>query len=282
MIRDRYTRALSTLNETRVTIARLSRRVDALLEQSAVADYAHLARSGTAVSGISQPDSRRALLETLHLVGVEAHAFVDIGSGSRAGTTGFLARRLGWKGVFADISEHAIGKISRAYRDFDVEAVCLEVTPDNVDELIGRLGVAPDLVKIDIDGYDYWVWKGMTIAPRLVVIEYNARFGLDPVTVPFGALPAKRVTGYHGASLRALSDLGARKGYCLIGCNHEGTNAFFGRADTAATAVAKTPEEAWRPILSHLDPGDVPRATTQVLREIGKRRLPLERVGGSA
>ncbi len=38
-------------------------------------------------------------------------------------------------------------------------------------------------------------------------------------------------TSHTGASLKALGELGARKGYSLVGCNISGVNAFFVRDD---------------------------------------------------
>jgi len=51
------------------------------------------------------------------------------------------------------------------------------VNAENVDALIAQGGVsgATDLLCIDINDNDYWVWQAVTaIRPRVVVIEYNA------------------------------------------------------------------------------------------------------------
>jgi hypothetical protein len=60
---------------------------------------------------------------------------------------------------------------------------------ENIDELIGQ-GVGAgeiDLLSIDVDGNDYWLWKAISsISPRVVIAEYNASFGPDrAVTVPY-------------------------------------------------------------------------------------------------
>ncbi|MFP4172296.1 MAG: hypothetical protein ACLFV4_05225 [Candidatus Hydrogenedentota bacterium] len=109
------------------------------------------------------------------------------------------------------------------------------VTRDNINSLLNEAGVSGeiDLLVVDIDGNDYWVWDALeAIEPRVVVIEYNASFGREQaVTIPYQAR-FDRMRGhpsgfYHGASLAALELLGRKKGYGLAGCESNGVNAFF-------------------------------------------------------
>ncbi|MGB9041189.1 MAG: hypothetical protein WCC81_01810 [Pseudolabrys sp.] len=51
------------------------------------------------------------------------------------------------------------------------------VTAENINPLFEQAGVTGeiDLLSIDIDYNDYWIWKPITaVSPRVVVIEYNA------------------------------------------------------------------------------------------------------------
>ena len=63
------------------------------------------------------------------------------------------------------------------------------ITAENVNELIKKNGISGevDLLSIDMDGVDFWIWKAITcIIPRVVVLEYNNRWGADQsVTVPY-------------------------------------------------------------------------------------------------
>ena len=91
-----------------------------------------------------------------------------------------------------------------------------------------------DLLSIDIDGNDYWVWQAVThYKPRVVVIEYNALYGPSaPWIMEYNAAHCWDGTScYHGASLKSLETLGAGKGYRLVGCDITGMNAFFVRED---------------------------------------------------
>ena len=93
-----------------------------------------------------------------------------------------------------------------------------------------------DLLHIDLDGNDYWVWKEIEIQPSIVILEYNSVFGLDrTITVPyrsnFNRTNAHFSNLYFGASLKAMYDLTVKKGYSFIGCNSAGNNAYFIRKD---------------------------------------------------
>ncbi len=62
------------------------------------------------------------------------------------------------------------------------------ITTENINALLQAQGVVGeiDLLSLDMDGVDYWVWKAIKcITPRVVVLEYNPVLGPDlSVTVP--------------------------------------------------------------------------------------------------
>jgi hypothetical protein len=105
------------------------------------------------------------------------------------------------------------------------------IRADNVNELFARYEVPEsfDLLSIDIDGNDYWVWKAIRgFRARVVVIEYNALFGLEVSKVmPYDPNHVWDKTGYHGASLAAMRKLGMQLGYSLVFTNVYGANTFF-------------------------------------------------------
>jgi hypothetical protein len=127
------------------------------------------------------------------------------------------------------------------------------VTAENVNALFQRYGVPStfDLLSIDIDGNDYWVWNALDAAysPRVVVIEYNSKFppGESKVIAYERAFVFDR-TDYYSASLLAMVKLGRRKGYTLVGCDVRGVNAFFVRDDAAEGCFVKRDiTELYRP-----------------------------------
>ena len=95
------------------------------------------------------------------------------------------------------------------------------ITAENVNFVFSKYRVPQsfDLLSVDIDGNDYWVWNALARAyrPRIVVLEFNAAVPLDvSVTMPYD--PSFRWSGQGniGMSLLALQQLAARKGYSLV------------------------------------------------------------------
>lgn len=91
-----------------------------------------------------------------------------------------------------------------------------------------------DLLSLDMDGVDYWIWKSMkAIQPRVVVLEANPTIPSNlSITVPYNPeFEVGNNRNYFGASLSAFVKLGHLKGYHLVGTNWIGTNAFFIRSD---------------------------------------------------
>jgi hypothetical protein len=82
-----------------------------------------------------------------------------------------------------------------------------------------------DLLSLDLDGYDYWVWGTLTYRPKLVVIEYNSNWD-SPCTVPYDRNHIWDGTQFFGASAEALKLLADHLGYELIG-HMPNNNLFF-------------------------------------------------------
>lgn len=158
--------------------------------------------------------------------------------------TRFLLKRRNWTGLVLDSSDSNIRRIQKdpISEMFDLRSVAATVTAENINALIAKAGIHGDigLLSVDIDGNDYWLWKAIdVVSPRIVVCEYNSVFGDEhAITVPydpaFDRAAAHHSKLYFGASLAALRDLAAQKGYVFLGCNSSGVNAFFVRGDCAA------------------------------------------------
>lgn len=125
---------------------------------------------------------------------------------------------------------------AEAYANFPrVESLHAWVYPGNVEILFEEHGVPTDLdlLSIDIDSNDYYVWRAITeFRPKVVLIEYNP--GFPP--------PSKRVvefspfnywdgSDYYGASIQSLYELGKKKGYELVHVESHGANLFFVAAE---------------------------------------------------
>ncbi len=192
----------------------------------------------------------------LRHVPIDNKVFVEFGVQDYVeSNTRFLAVNDRWSGLVIDGSADNVERIRRSdfYWRSDVKAVAAFITRDNINELIRSAGISGDigLLSVDIDGNDYWVWEAIdVVSPRLVVVEYNSRFGAErTVTIPydpeFTRASAHYSMIYYGASLSALAALGQRKGYVLVGCNSAGNNAFFVRRDCQGALPSMTPAAAF-------------------------------------
>jgi hypothetical protein len=113
------------------------------------------------------------------------------------------------------------------------------VTRENVNDLLaqGRLEGEIDLLSIDIDGNDIWIWEAVErVSARIVVMEFNQLYGIEdalatPYDPKFDRHDFKSL--YYGASLPAMVNMGRKLGYRLVAVEPRGVNAFFLRSDVA-------------------------------------------------
>jgi len=194
---------------------------------------------------LSENDEDGILLYIFSLIGTTNKKLVDIGcSNVNDSNTSNLLINHGWTGLLIDGDENAI-RTGRDYYSncpntklFPPISLCAFITAENINQLIGENGFSEtiDLLSIDLDGMDYWVWKAIdSITPRVVVAEYQDIIGPDKAfTVPYrpdfkkGDYEVNQIRpDYVGASLPAFVKLARHKGYRLVGCNRYGYNAFF-------------------------------------------------------
>ncbi len=187
----------------------------------------------------SQNGEDGVIAEILRRAGAGACEFIEFGAGAGLeGSCVALADLLGWRGLFMEADAEQAQALAGKYRGNEgVRTRQARVTVENVDELLAAGGASeqPDVLSIDIDGNDIWVWRAITrVQPRVVVIEYNA--GLDhdrPLAVPYDPDREWGGTDWFGASLAALEVVGGEKGYRLVHTDVTGVNAFFVRDDLA-------------------------------------------------
>ena len=104
-----------------------------------------------------------------------------------------------------------------------------------------------DLLSLDLDGVDYWIWEAITcISPRVVVLEFQSMFPADmAVTVAYRRDFVRQWTdNYFGASLAAFVKLGRAEVYRLVGVNTLEFNAFFVRIGVGEAVLPEVSAEA--------------------------------------
>ena len=192
----------------------------------------------------------------IHKIPIDNRTFVEFGVESyRESNTRFLLINDNWSGLVIDggIDNVSFIKSDSIYWRHDLKAECAFITKDNINEILERNDIIGDigLLSVDIDGNDYWVWEAINVLdPRIVVCEYNSLWGPSlAVTIPyepaFDRTKAHYSNLYFGASITALTELAAAKGYSLVGSNLAGNNVFYVRNDVLGDIPVFTPEEAW-------------------------------------
>ncbi|MGN6605046.1 MAG: hypothetical protein ACTHK8_21500 [Ginsengibacter sp.] len=212
--------------------------------------------SDISLSIFSESDEDGLLLYIFSKIGFKNKVCVDIGGG--AGLTGSNSANLflnhGFSGlIFEGHKDNADAlrsgyKSNKATRHFPPEIICEYVTPENIDRLIASKGIkgAIDLLSIDIDSVDYWIWDAIrVIEPNIVIVEVQCI--LDPnesKTVPrdfketlFETVDNKRYGIYNSASLLAFTKLASKKGYSLVATSQLGFNAIFIRNELVSNCL---------------------------------------------
>ena len=177
------------------------------------------------------------------------------GSGLECNTANLIINH-GWWGCLFDGSAENVAKgqaFYAAHADTFVHPPtfrCAWITTENINALVREAGFTGkiDLLSLDIDGNDYWLWQALDVVePTVVVCEINNTVPPElALTIPYD--PEFGAGGpnddFRGASLRAMMKLGRAKGYRLVGTHRYGFNAFFVREGVLEDALPEvTPEQ---------------------------------------
>jgi hypothetical protein len=199
--------------------------------------------SETGFKVFSQFEEDGYLLYIFSLIGHGKKTFIEIGANDGINSNcSNLGIHFGWSGLFFEGNPALIKRGKRFYNKYPTpyhpkpqfrQAI---ITRENINQLIEEGGLKGDidLLSIDIDGNDYWVWDAITqVSPRVVIIETHVEFGMNPIVVPYDAnymYPGKH-PAYHGASPVAMQKLAQKKGYRLVAANELGINHLYVRND---------------------------------------------------
>ncbi len=205
----------------------------------------------------------------LNETGINSRRFIEFGFGNgRQCNSAYLALHCGWDGLFIDGNKSHTDSANKYFNENlsystssnlsasknKISVVNAFITLENINELFQQNNFTGkiDVLNIDIDGNDYWIWEKIdVIDPTLVVIEYNPVLGIDKNIVvqydPAFERFAKHKSGYYyGASLSAYTKLANKKGYVLVGCDTNGINAFYVKKESLKGWLKEiSPEEAY-------------------------------------
>ena len=201
----------------------------------------------------SQNDEDGIILYILKHIGVKTKKFVEVGveNGIECNTTNLL-KNFDWSGVQIEGNKKLYNDAKIQLKKVlekkikNLKLLNIFVTKKNINQILKKYsGKEIDLLSIDIDGNDFWIWKAINcVKPRLVVIEYNSFFGPNmSATIKYNPKfnwDHYNNKSYYGASLKALEKLGKQKKYSLVGVDKNGVNAFFIRNDLAKNINLKS------------------------------------------
>ncbi|CAF3228390.1 unnamed protein product, partial [Rotaria sp. Silwood2] len=155
--------------------------------------------------------------------------FVEFGvQNGKQCNTRFLREHLGWQGLMMDVNNANLSINLR--REM--------ISPENINDLLAKYDTPAtiDLLSIDIDFDDYFVWKSILQAnrfhSRVVVIEFNYEIPPNENRVVDPNQDSRRWTrtNFYGAGILALAALGRAHGYTLVYVEQNAVNLFFVRA----------------------------------------------------
>jgi hypothetical protein len=173
----------------------------------------------------SQNDEDGILLYIFSIIGINNFTCIEIccGDGIQCNTANLIVHH-GWNGLLIDGNKDLITRGTEFYNKcldtliFPPKLINAWVTRENVNKLIEGNGFSGeiDLLSIDMDGVDYWIWDAIScISPRVVVVEYHNILGPDrSISVPYKPdfNCYDNPPDYLGASLKAFVKLGRKKG----------------------------------------------------------------------
>src|SRR5687768_10782172 len=182
----------------------------------------------------SQFEEDGKILFILAVIGIKNSIFIEIGSDDGLNSNcANLALNFGWHGLFIDANSLSISRGRRFYNRYPHPYghkpvfIHAKITRENINSLIQKEGYEGeiDLLSLDIDGNDYWIWDAIEIInPRIVIIETHIIYGKRNIVAPYDpqySFPGKHPQ-YHGASPVAMVKLGKKKSYRLVGANDLG------------------------------------------------------------
>jgi len=211
--------------------------------------YQELARRGVALPPLADVEFRchsqngedGILLYIFSLIATTNRRVVEIcaGDGVECNAANLIVHH-GWRGLLFDGDPAQVARGNEFYASCRTTFVAPPtfvhawLTAENINALVAGHGFSGpiDLLSLDVDGNDYWIWKALDcVEPRVVVLEFNANCGPDHADAmsynPGYRLDLSQQPYRCGASLPAFVKLARTRGYRLVGIQSLGFNAFF-------------------------------------------------------
>ncbi|MBS0191356.1 MAG: hypothetical protein U0573_09840 [Phycisphaerales bacterium] len=174
------------------------------------------------------------LAKIFEVIGQHGKVCVEFGAwdGVLYSNTHSLIRQQDWTGYLIEANAEKFKTLQHTYRDNPKahlvnRYVQLDKGQGTLDEILAEQNCPReiDLLCIDVDGIDYYIWEGLAAhTAKVIVIEFNPTVPNDVVFVQ-----ERTAKINQGCSLLALTLLAKERGYELVCANK--WNAIFVRAE---------------------------------------------------
>jgi hypothetical protein len=208
----------------------------------------------------SQVDEDGISLFLVAVAGDGPQTVIDLGCGNGvdASNSANLILNLGFRGLLVDGSGEQAERARAFYaahpdtKEDPPATTSAFLTRETVNDVVSAAGFEGevDLLSIDVDGNDYWLWQALdVVTPRFVITEVHPEHGDDDYVMPYDPafVWSSAPSGLrHGSSIAAMVRLAHERGYRLVGWNRRGYNLFFARNDVAIALPELTVDELRR------------------------------------
>ena len=195
----------------------------------------------------SQSGEDGILAEILDRLGVSCGTFCEFGAwdGIHLSNCYRLLESESWEGVMIEADKSKFEELKRTASEYPerLEIFNRRVAAtgkNSLDNILDKSNLSYDfdILSIDVDGPDYYIWQGLSeFQPKVVVIEYNrclgpdlryaSSFGMNTVLEMHHAKDEGINTlNYHpfrgyGSSFKSMAELGNSKGYNLVSATQQ-------------------------------------------------------------
>lgn len=175
----------------------------------------------------SQNGEDGIIKKIFEIIGFSNRYYVEIGvEDGRECNTRYLREVCACQGIQFD----------RDYENLEINLHQALITAENINTIFTQYKIPHefDLLSLDIDGNDFYLWFNLqeNYRPRVVIVEYNSSHSpQEDKVVQYSTQRAWDGTNYFGASILAWKNLGVSKDYSLVYAESHGINSFFIRND---------------------------------------------------
>lgn len=189
--------------------------------------------------GMSQKGEDGLLDKLFNELKISSGYFCEFGAGDgMSNCNTYFFRQNGWSGLYIELSEKLFKSLQGVCQNnSNISLINGKISLEENETLDYYLELADapkdfDLLSIDIDGNDLWIWKSLkNYSPKAVIVEYNSQYpSRGSFTIPYDKDHSFQNNDYYGASAGAFNKLAIEKGYSLVGYT-AGLNLIFVRND---------------------------------------------------